>query len=452
MPAKGEMRRQVRWLHGELGGWVRRGLIEPGQAEAIRGLYPRPGEGLPWGAIIFLGLGAVVVGLGVVLLFAYNWQAMPKALKLGVVFLSLAASQAGGAWLFLRRERLRALGEGLLVLSTMLFGAGIWLVAQIYHIDEHFPNGFLVWGLGALAMAWALPSIPQGIIAAALLAIWGGTEALGFGQPVHVAPLLAASVAGLALVLRSPVLLAAAIPAAGLCAGFNAGRLDEELAVGVTLSASAFLVAAAVLARRSERFRGMWPVLAGYGWAGYTIILYLLTFPDVSREWMGGAWTLFRDRREPAEAVYQFVALALCLGGWARVAWPLRPGSAAPRPTDVPLHLWLVPLTAGAVQLFQLAPQADVKWAYAGAFCLVFLGHAAGFMARGIRAGGLGCTIAGAVFVVALATARFFDLFESLAARGAVFVMVGGVLIAEGILYTRARKDLARPPSGALEA
>ena len=51
-------------------------------------------------------------------------------------------------------------------LGTMFFGAGIWLIAQVYHIDEHYPNGFLLWGLGALAMAWALRSIPQAIVAA----------------------------------------------------------------------------------------------------------------------------------------------------------------------------------------------------------------------------------------------------------------------------------------------
>ena len=42
------------------------------------------------------------------------------------------------------------------MLGTLFFGAGIWLVAQIYHIDEHFPNGFLIWGLGALALAWRI--------------------------------------------------------------------------------------------------------------------------------------------------------------------------------------------------------------------------------------------------------------------------------------------------------
>ena len=39
--------------------------------------------------------------------------------------------------------------------GTILFGAGIWLVAQIYHIDEHYPNAFFFWGFGAMTMAWA---------------------------------------------------------------------------------------------------------------------------------------------------------------------------------------------------------------------------------------------------------------------------------------------------------
>jgi hypothetical protein len=34
--------------------------------------------------------------------------------------------------------------------------------------------------------------------------------------------------------------------------------------------------------------------------------------------------------------------------------------------------------------------------------------------------------------------ARYFDLFESLALRGVVFLIVGGVLFAEGFFYRRA--------------
>jgi uncharacterized membrane protein len=55
-------------------------------------------------------------------------------------------------------ERTGLIG-GLHLLGTMMFGAGIWLIAQIYHIDEHYPNALLIWSLGALGLAWALPSL-----------------------------------------------------------------------------------------------------------------------------------------------------------------------------------------------------------------------------------------------------------------------------------------------------
>ena len=102
---------------------------------------------------------AVVAGLGVILLFAYNWHAIPKFGKLGLVFGALVAAHAAGLWLFQRADWRKQLGEALSLLGTMLFGAGIWLVAQMYHIDEHYPNGFLLWAAGAVALAWTMPNI-----------------------------------------------------------------------------------------------------------------------------------------------------------------------------------------------------------------------------------------------------------------------------------------------------
>ena len=79
------------------------------------------------------------------------------------------AISAGGILAGQREGWRRQLSEALCVLGTMAFGAGIWLVAQVYNIDEQFPAGFLIWGLGALAMAWAIQSVPQAIIATILL-------------------------------------------------------------------------------------------------------------------------------------------------------------------------------------------------------------------------------------------------------------------------------------------
>ena len=69
----------------------------------------------------------------IILLLAYNWQAIPKAAKLGIILAGLAGLRRGGIWLFLREDSRRQLGEAICLLGTMVFGAGIWLVAQVYY-------------------------------------------------------------------------------------------------------------------------------------------------------------------------------------------------------------------------------------------------------------------------------------------------------------------------------
>jgi len=155
-PETNQRPHHVRWLHEQLPVWVTKGLVSPTQADAIGQLYPQPKAELPRGMIIFSGLGAVVIGLGVILLLAYNWQTIPKFGKLGLVFGALVTAHAAGLRLFQRTDWRKQLGEALSLLGTMLFGAGIWLVAQVYHINEHYPNGFLLWAAGAVALAWTL--------------------------------------------------------------------------------------------------------------------------------------------------------------------------------------------------------------------------------------------------------------------------------------------------------
>ena len=111
------MSKQIQWLTEQIEVWVGRGLISREQAEGIRKLYPEPKAGLPWGTIIFSGIGAVILGLGVILLFAYNWQDMPKAAKLAVIFATLAGAHGTGLALFQRGDWRRQVGE-----AVCLFG------------------------------------------------------------------------------------------------------------------------------------------------------------------------------------------------------------------------------------------------------------------------------------------------------------------------------------------
>ena len=64
------MKKHIKWLRGEIELWVTEGIIGPDQGTALKDRYPAPSEGVAWGRIIFFSIGAVLIGLGVLLVFA----------------------------------------------------------------------------------------------------------------------------------------------------------------------------------------------------------------------------------------------------------------------------------------------------------------------------------------------------------------------------------------------
>jgi uncharacterized membrane protein len=446
------MSRHVRWLWGESNRWVAAGLIAPEQAAGIRGLYPAPGAGLPWSTILFSGLGAVVAGLGVILVLAYNWHGIPRLGKLGLILGGVAALHGTGWRLWMRTDSWRVVGEAVALLGTMLFGAGIWLVAQVYNIDEHFPTGFLVWGLGALAMAWAMPSVVQGALAAVVLSVWLGCEAIAFRAPVHWGPVaLLLAVGGLAWLRRSVALLVLALAGFGYTLVVAAGTLDGHTVLTVLLNVAVLVVAAGSwpVARRS--FEAGAKALRFCGWLVFLVGAYVVTFPGAVRhalEWQTADWSTGNKR-----ALWGYVAgsFGLMACGWAALAGTMlvrrgRAGGAEPCEDAVPFEVWLLPLTLVAVHILVFSGMGLEGWGIAGLVNLVLLGVAAAWMARGCTEGQLRPTVLGSLLFVALGLARYFDLFESLLWRGLVFLAVGAILFGEGALYRRARR--AAEPGG----
>jgi uncharacterized membrane protein len=430
------MSRDSRWLWTESERWVREGILTAEQVARLRALYPTPKPTRPWATLIFCGLGAVIVGLGVILLFAYNWHAMPKLAKLATVFSALAAAHAGGLYLFQTKPRYRAMGEALTVAGTMLFGAGIWLVAQIYHIDEHFPTAFLIWGLGAFLLAWTLPSIFQALIALALLTIWAGTESAAFHAPVHAAlPLLLIGLLPLAYRERSRVLLVCLLVAVGVSLAFiSAACSHGALPFLALLAFSVLAMGAGWLHEDVSLFPESAPCYRGLGLAAYLVLVYILSFGDAVED-------IIRDLRGEQSwrgLAYAVVPLAVAAAAWLLLG--LRRLKAGARKAWMPPDLWLAPLAMlAAYALAAFLPHAGKRLA-ALPFNLVLLAHAVSLMAQGVRRAEMRAVALGCVLLIALTGARYVDLFDSLLARGLAFLVVGAVLFVEGFLYARGKR------------
>lgn len=148
----------IRFLKGELAAeaqaWVADGVIGEEQAAAILARYgARFGDAprAPRGYLVLLSLAAVMAGVGLILLLSHNWEQIPHWLRLGGIGALLALINAQGlrAW-WQGREKIARVW---LLFGAIWYGAAIFLVAQIYHLGEHYPEGLLLWAAGITPIA-----------------------------------------------------------------------------------------------------------------------------------------------------------------------------------------------------------------------------------------------------------------------------------------------------------
>ena len=175
MPDKPDARFRERLLE-EVEGWRRRGVVGERSYRRILDHYgaappTRVADGGANRLPLILGtLGGLLVGIGVILLVASNWEAVPRLAKVGLMTSALVASLGGAYWARFRRRH-ALLSGALLLLSSLVYGAAIFLVGQAYHLPAGDSRLLLLWGLGGLAMGYAAPS--KGVLIVGILATEG---------------------------------------------------------------------------------------------------------------------------------------------------------------------------------------------------------------------------------------------------------------------------------------
>jgi hypothetical protein len=158
-------------IDAQLSRWIQAGLLDEATAERIRQFEsePQSASHLRWPAILAISFGALMVGGGVLLFVAAHWDRMSPAARFLSVLGKVAGFHLAGAWFTDRMPKLATAMHGL---GTLALGAGIFLAGQIFHLQEHWPGGILLWLLGALVAFGLLKDWVQGTLVALLAPAW----------------------------------------------------------------------------------------------------------------------------------------------------------------------------------------------------------------------------------------------------------------------------------------
>ena len=233
-------------------------------------------------------IGSILIGIGVISFVAAHWDNIERSTKVILLFAAMFAAHGAGFYLWQIRGSHPKLGHTLILLGTLIFGANIGLIAQIFHISGNPANAFMAWAIGAIVIAYALRSVPNSVLAviAAIIALFASMERFPH-HPVGWFPLAA-------IILFVPfiyytksrwtlfvtlVLLTLAVPFA--IAREDGGEFGS--AVGSAL-AGVLLFAWGTISHPKEPLKFIAPQAWAFGIIAASFALYLCSFFDFCKE------------------------------------------------------------------------------------------------------------------------------------------------------------------------
>ena len=439
-------------LTRELPAWVEHDWVQPEHQRAIlEHVAAQTSGGTRYLTIAFALMGVLLLGSGVITFFAANWQALPKLGKLIILFGGMWVAYGGAAYF---RGHAPKLADALILLGVILFGANIHLIAQIYHIDAHYPNGVLMWALGALLAAYLLESQLAMIAALLLGLVWSGMEGWNFEQRFHW-PFLVLWIACLQPIVtrqwQGAFHAALSVLLIWCIMTFFNGMWSSHREIYLAQCFFLFFVALLVLGMlcaTTERFRSLSVITERYAAIGAGLAFFVLTFPRV---YTGRYW----DKADAVNMACEITSIgwliataALALIAIGLAFWHRARTQAQARPRF---------LDVGMAILAVVVSLMVTNWLWRGAdgsimpilFNLLFFAALVWLVYAGIHLNDRYLVNLAFVFFALLVLARYFDTFWTLMNRSFFFMAGGLLLMIGGYALERGRRKLTREiPSG----
>lgn len=335
-------------LEADLAQWEADGVIAPAAAASIRHALPPLSPGINIAVIVAI-VGGLLIAAAFLAFIAAHWTEIARLLRFAILLAGMIVAGGLGAW-FATTGR-TVLADLCASIGAIIFGAGIALVGQMYHLGDDFAGGMLLWSIGAFAAALLTGS--RGALAAGLTAacIWTCMRVYDALDVLHlsfmVVWLIAAAVAfAWNSRVAAHLVAIAVLPwwiATSLRFDLDGVQPSFVLANGAALLFGAGLAVAAAPSPRALRLGS---VLATYGAFSLAVAAFLevTTVDDIIRLRTGTA------PAQPSWAIMCGVAgvvlalasagvtkrvgeiLAACAIGLVLLAAPVWPASAAGEP------------------------------------------------------------------------------------------------------------------------
>jgi len=420
----------------EASTWVDSRLITLEQARAICRLY-----GIDYDSIrshsgayrVLVVLGFLFIGLSLITLIGANWDTIPRAARMVGLLVLTAGTHGLAMHLHLSGKDWPAVA--LFFLGSLFYGASIVLIAQIYHLGEHMPDGVFLWALGSLPFAVVLCNawltLLSGLLALTWFVLEFNTEFLSATFFVSVFPLfLVAESYVLAKGRASPLLLLIFVAslvlwfetALALMWAEGGSRLEytsEHAFVAAALFILAYAVGRWLDMQESAKARDYGTVLSLWTLRFALLLLIVLSFDAPWERLLSASW-------DHETSMWIIVAAAVAAAFW--ISWKSK-------------SRWLlfgITVGSGATMISVIATGTGDAAVYFQVLANVVLVVAGiGLIFRGTASGISQLYFLGVTTVLLTAFVRYIDLLGDYVDSAILFIALAGVLLGSAWYWKR---------------
>jgi uncharacterized membrane protein len=404
---------------------VEKGLISGEQAVAIRKHYDATNASANRSMLLFSILGGILIGLGIILVIAHNWEDLGRGTRTVLAFVPLLIGQCLVLFTLRRRPEDPVWREGSSLFLFLGVGACLSLISQLYHSGGSLGDLLLVWSLLVLPLLYVPGSAGTLMLYLGMITWYGlDTRTGGYpgGQPWMVLPLFALAVPAFLNAARERGEGAAFFWAAlvmALSIGIMSQLFWQEpnmaIAVAIASLSTAYVLAPAMFTNRNLR-------LGAFTFTGTFFMLGVLVFMSYGESWELQRSLVANDLA--ALIVFLFIGVGAYMLS-LRGRRPLE-GSWLPESLFIIIPAWLVSKFSPV-----FASLLVNLWLLTLGVRLVLSGVHEGRLAR------MNLGLAVIAMVIAL---RFFDMDIHFAFKGLIFILLGIGFLTMNLQQVRKRK------------
>lgn len=411
---------------------IKAGLLSEDASEKIRGYYREKDRNRPQRMNLVFGIiGAILVGLGIILIVAHNWDEMSRPLKVGLSFAPMIIGQILCVYCLLKKPGNQVWKESSATFLFFAVGASIALVAQLYNIPGNMGSFLFTWMLLCFPLIYIMPSSMASLLYLAGITMYAVQDGYGYkaADLQHYWWLLL-------LLLPHYLLLAIKKPLSNftffhhwvvplsltICLGTLSGPQEEYMTLAYISLFAAFYLADNLGVFPSERM-----AVNGYsliGSVGTIILLIAASFRDF--------WTTFSDGLKGfSPGMLLAIILPFLMAAGLLFLYLVKNAGQKINPL---VFIFLV-----FTGIFFIGIGAPAL----GAILMNLLVLAVGIfiIRRGLEINHLGILNYGLLIITVLVLCRFFDTDLSFVLRGLMFVGVGAGFFFANSLLMKKRKQ-----------